>query len=217
MSSAQLYHCTILCAGADSSSSNALSRLSKLLRSGIGLGYRLQTIVLFASDQLLHDPTGCTAMNSVERFTELTEGQKMCLRLVNNHHTSKEIARILGISSFTVDQRLDAARRKLNAESRREAAKIFASLDQNISQPLVYETQPLEPEPMTASSAGPPNRAVQIFSRFPAMISVPPIGGERHELSKSQVIVQSLTIAFFSTLVVATIAIMLMGTMRLFG
>lgn len=28
---------------------------------------------------------------------ELTEGQKACLRLVDDHHTSKEIARKLGI------------------------------------------------------------------------------------------------------------------------
>jgi len=60
----------------------------------------------------------------------LTEGQKACLRLVVQHQTSKEIARTLGISPFTVDQRLDAARRKLNATSRKEAAKLFATLDQ---------------------------------------------------------------------------------------
>lgn len=156
-------------------------------------------------------------MKPVEPFPELSEGQKMCLRLVDDLHTSKEIARILGISPFTVDQRLDAARRKLNAESRREAAKIFASIDANISQPLVYEPQRVERKTITASLVRPTNRAGQIFSRFPSMMSVPPIGGERHELSKTQVVVQSLSIAFFSTLVVATIAIVLMGTMRLFG
>jgi FixJ family two-component response regulator len=35
---------------------------------------------------------------------ELTEGQKACLRLVDDHLTSKEIGRSLGISHFTVDQ-----------------------------------------------------------------------------------------------------------------
>jgi DNA-binding CsgD family transcriptional regulator len=75
----------------------------------------------------------------------LTEGQKACLRLVVQHQTSKEIARTLGISPFTVDQRLDAARRKLNATSRKEAAKLFATLDQGgIYQPFVYETPMLE-------------------------------------------------------------------------
>ena len=62
---------------------------------------------------------------SAQSPLHLTEGQKACLRLVVQHHTSKEIARALGISPFTVDQRLDAARRKLNATSRIDAAKIF--------------------------------------------------------------------------------------------
>ncbi len=141
----------------------------------------------------------------------------MCLRLVDDHHTSKEIARILGISPFTVDQRLDAARRKLNAESRREAAKIFASFDENICEPLVYQSQQVEHRALASSLSEPPNWAGQFFSRVTSMVSVPPIGGERHELSKTEVIVQSLNIAFFGTLVVATIAIVLMGTMRLFG
>ncbi len=71
---------------------------------------------------------------------QLSEGQKACLRLVDDHHTSKEIARILGISPFTVDQRLDAARRKLNAASRKDAAKIFAAIEEGtISEPFVYE------------------------------------------------------------------------------
>lgn len=156
-------------------------------------------------------------MKQADRFPELTEGQKICLRLVDEHHTSKEIARILGISPFTVDQRLDAARRKLKADSRREAAKIFGALDVNISQPLVYQPQAIENATIASSLIEPPNRADHILSRLSSMMSVPPIGGERHELSKLEVIVQSLSIAFFSTLVIATVAIVLMGTMRLFG
>ena len=74
-----------------------------------------------------------------QSLTDLTEGQKACLRLVVQHHTSKEIARKLGISRYTVDQRLDAARHKLNAASRKDAAKIFAERDTYpISQPFVY-------------------------------------------------------------------------------
>ena len=141
----------------------------------------------------------------------------MCLRLVDDLHTSKEIARILGISPFTVDQRLDSARRKLNADSRREAAKIFASLDENISQSLVYEPRQLERLAIAARLTGRANRTGQIFSRIFAKMSFPPIGGERHELSKTEVIAQSLSIAFFSALLVATIVIVLMGTMRLFA
>lgn len=149
--------------------------------------------------------------------SELSEGQKACLRLVDDHHTSKEIARILGISPFTVDQRLDAARRKLDAPSRKDAAKMFAAMEHDsISQPFVYEPQWLEQQANGDISMSPPNRVEQVFSRMTSMVSVPPIGGERHELSKKEILVQSLNIAFFSTLVIAFVVVVLTGTFRLF-
>ncbi len=148
----------------------------------------------------------------------LTEGQKACLRLVVDHHTSKEIARILGISSFTVDQRLDAARRKLDAASRKDAAKIFSAMDdKKLSQPFVYEPQRLEHQTANDHSRTPLSRVEQLFSKVSSTISVPPIGGRRHELSKREIIIQSLNIVFFSALIVSLVAIVLMGTMRLFG
>jgi DNA-binding CsgD family transcriptional regulator len=148
----------------------------------------------------------------------LTEGQKACLRLVDDHHTSKQIARILGISPFTVDQRLDAARRKLDAASRKDAAKIFSAMDGDaISQPFVYEPHQVEHQTIIYNSKAPPNRVEQLFSWVSSMVSVPPIGGQRHELSKREILVHSLNIAFFSALIVALVTIILMGTMRLFG
>ncbi|MBL0923196.1 MAG: helix-turn-helix transcriptional regulator [Sphingomonadaceae bacterium] len=148
---------------------------------------------------------------------ELTEGQKACLRLVDDHHTSKEIARILGISPFTVDQRLDAARRKLNAVTRREAAKIFAAMENGpLSEPLVYETSRLETAVFADIPALPPGRAEQRYASLSSLVSVPPLGGERHELSKKEILIQSLNIAFFSTLVIAFVVLILTGTMRLF-
>lgn len=154
------------------------------------------------------------ALNDI---AELTEGQKACLRLVDDHHTSKEIARILGISPFTVDQRLDAARRKLNAASRKDAAKLFAAMEQGgISEPFVYEAQRLERQRITGISDLSPNRSEPIFARFSSLVSIPPIGGERHELSKKEILVQALNIAFFSTLVIALVVVVLTGTLRLF-
>ncbi len=146
---------------------------------------------------------------------ELTDGQKACLRLVDDHHTSKEIARILGISPFTVDQRLDAARRKLNAPSRKDAAKIFAMMEHNISEPFVYEAQRLETAGFSDIPFSPPNRVEQALAKLTSLVSVPPIGGERHELSKKEILVQSLNIAFFSTLVIALVVVVLTGTLRL--
>jgi DNA-binding CsgD family transcriptional regulator len=148
---------------------------------------------------------------------ELTEGQKACLRLVDEHHTSKEIARKLGISPFTVDQRLDAARRKLRAASRKDAAKIFAAMERGaISEPFVYETGRLETVGFSDIETLPSARAGQVLARFSSLVSVPPFGGERHELSKKEIFVQSLNIAFFSTLVIAFVVVVLTGTLRLF-
>lgn len=57
----------------------------------------------------------------------LTEKQAEALELVCQHHQTKEIARILGISPRSVDQRLDGARLKLGAATRVEAARLFAA------------------------------------------------------------------------------------------
>lgn len=154
---------------------------------------------------------------SVEQSADLTEGQKACLRLVDKHHTSKEIARILGISPFTVDQRLDAARRKLNADSRKEAAKIFAGLDHGLSERLVYEPQGLEYPALAGRSDEPSGPVGQVFTRLASWISIPPVGGARHRLSASRILVRSLNIAFFGTLVIAVVVIILKGMMGLFA
>jgi DNA-binding CsgD family transcriptional regulator len=56
----------------------------------------------------------------------LTEGQKDCLRLVKLHLSSKEIARELGISPHTVDQRLKRATAILASSTRFEAARLLS-------------------------------------------------------------------------------------------
>lgn len=59
----------------------------------------------------------------------LSEGQRACLRMVQLQMTSKEIARHLGISSHTVDQRIRFAMRTLGSSSRNEAAMALAILE----------------------------------------------------------------------------------------
>jgi len=154
---------------------------------------------------------------SAQSPLHLTEGQKACLRLVVQHQTSKEIARTLGISPFTVDQRLDAARRKLNATSRKDAAKLFATLDQGgIYQPFVYETPMLESADDAVSQNSLPDGWRRRLAKLVSFISVPPIGGERHELSSREILVFALNLSFFSTLVMAFVVVVLTGTLRLF-
>lgn len=58
----------------------------------------------------------------------LTAKQREVLDLVLRHKSSKEIARALNISPYTVDQRIAAARQKLGASSRGELARSYSRL-----------------------------------------------------------------------------------------
>src|ERR1700710_2004201 len=55
----------------------------------------------------------------------LTPRERECLRLVDQHLSSKEIARELGMSKTSVDTYCDRARRKLGVGDRYEAARIL--------------------------------------------------------------------------------------------
>ena len=58
----------------------------------------------------------------------LTAKQREVLDLVLLHKSSKEIARKLNISHYTVDQRITAARQKLGAATRGELARSYLRL-----------------------------------------------------------------------------------------
>ena len=60
------------------------------------------------------------------RVDRLTAGQLDCLRLVDQHLSSKEIASELGISPHTVDQRIRQALQILGVERRAQAARLVA-------------------------------------------------------------------------------------------
>ena len=60
------------------------------------------------------------------RVARLSAGQLDCLRLVNEHLSSKEIAAELNISPHTVDQRIRGALQLLGVERRAQAARIVA-------------------------------------------------------------------------------------------
>ncbi|HYJ30068.1 MAG TPA: helix-turn-helix transcriptional regulator [Allosphingosinicella sp.] len=78
----------------------------------------------------------------------LSEGQRECLRMVLRHMSSKEIARALGISRHTVDQRLRLAMKTLGAASRVDAARAFAAHEgAEAYQPSVHQSLRLDPAP----------------------------------------------------------------------
>jgi len=62
----------------------------------------------------------------VKRVPKLTPGQLDCLRLVDAHLSSKEIAVELRISPHTVDQRIRQALQILGVERRSHAARLVA-------------------------------------------------------------------------------------------
>ena len=66
------------------------------------------------------DPTLSDEAIGLDR---LTERERECLRLVDRHMSSKEIARELGLSKHTVDWHLDKARKRLGAADRYDAAR----------------------------------------------------------------------------------------------
>ena len=61
-----------------------------------------------------------------QRVARLTAGQLDCLRLVDQHLSSKEIASELNISPHTVDQRIRQALQILGVERRSQAARLVA-------------------------------------------------------------------------------------------
>ena len=65
---------------------------------------------------------------NVDVLSRLTDKQRECMDLVLERRSSKEIARLIGVSKPAVDQRLTAARVALGAASRDEAARIYAAL-----------------------------------------------------------------------------------------
>ena len=98
------------------------------------------------------------------RLARLSRGQIECLLLVDQHHSSKEIAVRLGISPHTVDQRIRGALEKLGVDRRGEAARIVAaalSPDDEAYQRLIHQSPHIDP---TAIS-GLPDGAVSLQIR----------------------------------------------------
>ena len=72
------------------------------------------------------EPSESAGGDMAARVARLSAGQLDCLRLVNDHLSSKEIAGELDISPHTVDQRIRGALHILGVERRSQAARIVA-------------------------------------------------------------------------------------------
>lgn len=161
---------------------------------------------------------------SPDGLEKLTEAQRDCLRRVLQHMTSKDIARELGISPHTVDQRLRVAVKTLGVSSRVEAARLLAEhegLGASAYQPTVYQSPLVVPPDVFASfdlaSAGVHRTPGQEFGEqvrerqlsYQAFVpeSAPPIplpfpvkAGEANTLSGVQRVGWIIAIAFLSAI-----------------
>jgi DNA-binding CsgD family transcriptional regulator len=88
------------------------------------------------------------ARELADRIARLTPGQFDCLRMVDEHMSSKEIAAELNISPHTVDQRVRQALAILGVERRTQAARIVASYD-GPYQRLIHQSPHIEPNART--------------------------------------------------------------------
>lgn len=79
------------------------------------------------------------------RLDSITDRQREVLDLVVQHWTSKQIARELGISPNTVDQRVNAVRDKLGARDRAETVRMYLQLSQMCGETICGPTQVGDP------------------------------------------------------------------------
>jgi DNA-binding CsgD family transcriptional regulator len=92
-------------------------------------------------------------VQAADRVARLSPGQLDCLRLVDQHLSSKEIAAELNISPHTVDQRIRGALHILGVERRTQAARLVA-LHCGPYQRLIHQSPYIEPNPSTGQPSG---------------------------------------------------------------
>jgi DNA-binding CsgD family transcriptional regulator len=100
-------------------------------------------------------PRDAAEMNAIvlERVGLLTAGQLDCLRLVDQHLSSKEIAAELNISPHTVDQRIRNALATLGVERRTPAARLVSQFSGPYHR-LIHQSPHVEPAANPDKSLG---------------------------------------------------------------
>ena len=108
---------------------------------GVGIGLEDSDGLPDSDQASAHEPDNPMA----ERVARLTSGQLRCLRLVDQHLSSKEIATELGISPHTVDQRIRQALHALGVDRRAQAARMVA-IHGGPYQRLIHQSPHIEAE-----------------------------------------------------------------------
>ena len=117
--------------------------------------------------------SGSLTPEDADRWSRLSDKQHACLELLLARQTSKQIARRLDISKYTVDQRLTSARDILGAANRDETAILYARL-KAICDRIAYHPvdipSPLLPVPSVISD-GEPSSALPLRDRVPEALA----------------------------------------------
>lgn len=91
-------------------------------------------------------------------YQTLTEKEKLTLRLLVEGYDAKSMARHLGLSVHTINERLRDARRKMAVSSSREAARLLREIESDHPQKSVPDDlgdeAAADPEEMSAAPAG---------------------------------------------------------------
>lgn len=113
--------------------------------------------------------SGSLTPEDADRWSRLSDKQHACLELLLARQTSKQIARRLDISKYTVDQRLTSARDILGAANRDETAIIYARLKAICDRIAYHPVDIPSPPPLVPSviSDGEPSSAFPLRDRVP--------------------------------------------------
>lgn len=98
--------------------------------------------------------SGSTNMGRAMATVDLTEKEKEALRLLVDGHDAKSAARALGLSVYTVNERLRDARRKMAVSSSREAARQLREAERESDNICVAKQ--LGGAPTASSASSPP-------------------------------------------------------------
>lgn len=137
-----------------------------------------------------------------ERSAQLTERQRQCLRIAAEGFTSKEIARQLNLSRFTIDKHLEGAMSTIGATSRAEASRLFVQFEsqggyeafvcepETLEEPaknnqLLIETAQAEEQDYSLHDSGADTLGAITKERYALRMTLPPIGGPHHDLKLS--------------------------------
>ena len=104
----------------------------------------------------------------IEAIGQLTARERECLRLVDRHLSSKQIARELSISKHTVDAHLDKARRRLGIDDRFAAARALVDHERALDPPIASQPDTIRMASPTNPRLSDPNTGDEDVGRAQA-------------------------------------------------